>query len=805
MSDQPAEPHAPIDQSGQTVFGNQTNIAGDQYIFAGTPVGAPIALDIALARLAELPANYIPDVAPLPPGSWMPLSPNPFFVGRRSELLVLAYTMQTGGAAQIVPTTAVATTGLGGIGKTQLASAFVHCYGQYFLGGVFWLSFADPSAVPSEIAQCAGWMSDLPAAVTHLPLPDQVQRVRLAWQEPIPRLLIFDNCEDPTLLETWRPKTGGCRVLITSRRAHWPSAQAVTTVTVGTLPRTESIALLEKFARTPPPISTATRSHLPHLGEGGGGAKGETTAWDRNILDAIAAELGDLPLALHMAGSYLAQVAYDVSPTTYLAQLRSPDLLDYLSLQTDDYSPTDHKLDVARTFALSFARLSDTIAVDVTARHILVCAAHFAPSEFIPRNLLRNAAELVSEEQSLLAASALRRLVNLGLLEDEFGGSLRLHRLLHHFVATTLTNELAQTLAQIEQTLIHEADRLNITGDPTLLLTWQVHLRHFTTRALHRLDERAAGLCNELGVHLYTIGDYPGAQTYFDQALAIRQAVFGEHDLATATTLNNFGNLLQDINDYTGAQRYYERALSIKRALLGERDPSLAITLNNLGTLLEDMGNYDEAFVYYEQVLAIHHAVFGEQHPTTATSLNNLGGLLEIMHNYTKARTYHEQALAIRLAVRGEQHPDTAQSLNNLGYLLQITGDYAEAQVYYERALAIYESVLGEHHRATASVLNNLGTLLRITNDYTKAQLYTERAVNVRLALLGEENPATATSFNNLGLLAHDTGDQTTAQTYLIRALIIREKTLGANHPDTQETRKNLTIVQSRFDQAQTR
>lgn len=45
-------------------------------------------------------------------------------------------------------------TGLGGIGKTQLASELVHRYGRFFAGGVFWLSFADPEAVPAGIAGC---------------------------------------------------------------------------------------------------------------------------------------------------------------------------------------------------------------------------------------------------------------------------------------------------------------------------------------------------------------------------------------------------------------------------------------------------------------------------------------------------------------------------------------------------------------------------------------------------------------------------------------------------------------------------
>jgi hypothetical protein len=90
--------------AGPTVFGPQTNIAGDvntggglfnagtltQYNFlaAGTPTRAPVALEVALARLAELPTDHVPPMAALPAGSWLPLPANPHFVGRQPELLV---------------------------------------------------------------------------------------------------------------------------------------------------------------------------------------------------------------------------------------------------------------------------------------------------------------------------------------------------------------------------------------------------------------------------------------------------------------------------------------------------------------------------------------------------------------------------------------------------------------------------------------------------------------------------------------------------------------------------------------------
>jgi hypothetical protein len=91
-----------------------------------TPLDAPCVL--------SLPLGTIPDVAPLPSDSRMSLARNPLFVGREANLKQLA-TILKGGETVAIGQIAAAT-GLGGIGKTNLATEFAHRYGQFFAGGV---------------------------------------------------------------------------------------------------------------------------------------------------------------------------------------------------------------------------------------------------------------------------------------------------------------------------------------------------------------------------------------------------------------------------------------------------------------------------------------------------------------------------------------------------------------------------------------------------------------------------------------------------------------------------------------------
>ena len=89
---------------------------------------------------------------------------------------------------------------------------------------------------------------------------------------------MFDNAGRPDELEHLLPQGGGGRVLITSRNRTWPFA---TLVDVPTLSRAASVALL----------LSRTEQH------------------DRDAADALAEELGDLPLALDQAAAYVHETA----------------------------------------------------------------------------------------------------------------------------------------------------------------------------------------------------------------------------------------------------------------------------------------------------------------------------------------------------------------------------------------------------------------------------------------------------------------------------------------------------------------
>ena len=222
---------------------------GPEYSEVGPSSPDADELEEARRKLEALPLEEVPeDRAALPARSFMPLRPNPNFVGRREDLKRIAAGLKAGGTAAIGEVAVAASSGLGGLGKTQLACEFVYRYGRFF-HGVYRLNFGDPARIPAEVAACggSGGMNLHPGEYHQLPLEDRARAVMAEWQGDLPRLLVFDNCEDEELLDRWLPPVGGCRVLVTSRGGSWDPSLGVTDLKLGVLDRPESVELLRKY------------------------------------------------------------------------------------------------------------------------------------------------------------------------------------------------------------------------------------------------------------------------------------------------------------------------------------------------------------------------------------------------------------------------------------------------------------------------------------------------------------------------------------------------------------------------------
>lgn len=659
----------------------------------------------------------IPQVGPLPKGSRMPHAPSKLFVGREKELGDLAQSLTPGALVGVH----AAVTGMGGVGKTQLAIEYAHRYGRHYPGGVFWLNMENADNAINEVAACGGAEGMNLPHFSDLKTPDQAALVRKQWEEgDQARLLIFDNAEDPEVVKHWRPVTGLCSVLISSRRQDWPLDMGVRALPVETLPRTNSMEMLEK-AR-------------PRLAE---------DLAEQKAANDLCDFLGDLPLGLKVAAAYLQK---------YHAETVAGYLQDLRQASTSDSELSELK-DVWACFAVSYRKLKPEDKTDALALRIFHAGAYFAPVSILPK-LLAQAADLDEgrrEEQKRFSHSV-ARLQELSLISQEPDGRFLLHRLLRQFASKLKTAEPTQEEAALKvwKVLKEFAAREINTGLPQGLTSERAHLREAATEAEDPNPQIAAELYNWLGSHARMLALLGEARTDQERALKLGEQAHGPEHPSVSTYANNLGLVLQDQGDRTGALEYLRRALKIGEQAYSSEHPEVASLANNLGTVLQDQGDLTGALHYAQRALKIDEQAYGPNHPSVARDANNIGQILKDQGDLPGALEHAQRALKIGEEVYGPNHPTVAICVNNIGLILQAQGDLAGALEHTQRALKIDEHVYGLNHPNVAIDANNLGQILRRQGDLAGAEDHIGRALEIFRKTYGPDNPSTRTVARNL-------------------------------------------------------
>ncbi len=360
-----------------------------------------------------------PDSGPF----FVPFPRNRDFVGRSGDLESLHKVFQKQEPVGISP---AGLTGMGGIGKTQLAVEYVYRYKNEYPDGIFWVNAAEP--LVQGLASVGAKLR--PATLDQ----SANQQLRVAFEELNRRpkaLIVVDNLEDPAMLDRSvgleaSPTTLACRILFTTRQRELGRFHPVE-LTV--LPEEPALQLL---LRHPSRHAIRDSGHPEH---------GEARA--------ICELLGRLPLALELAGAFLGKRSV-VSLTAYRKRLELEGGLGVADseakrLPKTSFPPT-HEPAVAATFAAQWEVLSEDH--DEDAKQLLRVAGQFTEAAVLPGStlgLFSGVSHAAAEGYVSDLAIALERLYDVRLIEELRHDHIRLHPLVREFAdALTPKDEAPQ-------------------------------------------------------------------------------------------------------------------------------------------------------------------------------------------------------------------------------------------------------------------------------------------------------------------------------------------------------------------------
>ena len=613
----------------------------------------------------------------------IPFARNLFFTGREDFLERLHVQLRTTKAAAVSQPLAIS--GLGGIGKTQLAVEYAYRY-RHEYKAVLWGRAHTTEALEASYTELA--------RLLQLTQPNEqkqeviVQAVKKWLSMRQDWLLILDNADELALVRPFLPTTFVGHLLLTTR-----------SLVIGKLAQCLEIDVMNREVGA---LLLLRRARLVAQN----GLLDTASPTDKTLAYRITEELGGLPLALDQAGAYVEETQCGLINYWQLYQTRRKELLKARGGFGDD-----HPEPVATTWSLSFEQVEQRNPASTA----LLCLCAFLSPDHIPEELIRDGAyywklPLQQATSDLFVFNqVLANLLKFSLVERlAKTRMISIHRLVQTMIRDTMEEE--EQITWISRLVCAMS-----TLFPTAHFdTWEQCARYLphVVRCGEWIEQKnlllpeGASLLNRAGLYLEGKAQYEKAEALYQRALAIREQVLGSTHPHTGNILNNLALLYQKQEKYSEAEHLHLRVLAIYEQQPEDAHLKMGQTLNNLAVLYQKQKRYSEAERLHQRALAIYGQL-EDTHLEIRDTLNNLAVLYQSQEEYSEAERLLKQALTISERKLGKVHPDTGNILNNLAVLYLKQERYNEAKPLLQRALAISEHQLGTEHPNTQSMQEN--------------------------------------------------------------------------------------------------
>lgn len=621
-------------------------------------------------------------------------------------------------------------TGMGGVGKTQLAAQFVRrLLAHDELDVLVWVTPSDRSAVIAAYAEAgrklllADGSEDTESAATAF--ANWMEWTDKQW------LVVLDDLESPAAASGWWPPSRRQgRTLVTTRRRDGAF-------------RTDERTVLDIDLFTP---DEATEYLLQATGSAGG---------PRADAAALAEELGFLPLATAQAAAFIRE-SNGINCATYrqlLSDRRRP--LAAL-LPPEDALPDDHRVTVAAAWAISVdaanAREPRGLAGSVLTVAALLEANIIPDRLFVTEAVMSHlAAATGSEIKGSAVTEALRNLNRLSLIAyAPTEGVVRVHALVQRATRDQAGGSDMASAAE--------------AAAEALVAVWPD-------------IERDAGLSQVLRANAASLYANTGD-------LLISTAV---HPVLFRATRS-----LGDGGQAAEAVRSLGDLLSDCMRVLGPRHADTLTTRNNMAWWRGEAGDVPSAIAEFQELLADRTEILGPYHVNTLATRHNLAVWLEHAGDLDGAITTYEDLLADYLTVLGPEHIDTLNTRSLLALARGRGGDYPGAVVALEELVTDQIRALGEGHPSILNTRSHLALAWAGAGNHRRALEAEEVLLVDQTRVLGPDHPWTLITRFNLALTQWRIGWADRALATLEGLLADEIRVLGPKHIRTMDTSRQL-------------
>jgi hypothetical protein len=695
--------------------------------------------------------------------------------------------------------------GLGGSGKTRLAleAAF---RAKERGAEVWWVSATDPDVLAAGMRAVARRLGVVQDDLEYGDAADLIWH-RLAVKES-PWLLVIDGADDPEMLRGagnsvadgrgWlRPVAGQVgMVLVTSRDGTAGWGPWCHRYRLGMLSPVDAAAVLVDHA-----------GPYQRLGS-------------EDDAQMLATRLGGLPLALRIAGSYLASSAALPAAFTdagtiatyqgYREAMNSgqpgPDLVRPGGQMTQ----VEVRTLIGRTWELTLDRLDAQQLPE--GRQILRLLATFADAP-VPYELLFDT-ELLAASRVFPGITGPRlwqvmtTLHDFGLLELSAAtqgsvgtGVAQLHPLVRDTSRPSADSDERMTFLELASRLLGRAAESQDPDDPQMWPTLQLLVPH--------IDDIFQKLADELDCPddvmkaatsaAYVAAQYQSKQGFRAQAEALYRAVLkaetrilGPDDPDTLETRYQLAHEIGMLGDHAAAEAEFRAVLEAGTRILGPDSPFTFAIRHQLAHEIARRGDLATAEAEHRAVLEAETRILGPDDLQTLSTRHCLADEIGARGDLATAEAEHRAVLEAQTRILG---PDDLQTLNTrrcLAYEIAALGDHAAAEAEFQAVLEAQTRILGADNPDTLVTQFALAGEMGDRGDHAAAEAEYRAVLEAETRILGPDDPSTlATRYRLTGEIAAR-GDHAAAEAEYRAVLEAQTRILGPDSPDTLATRHQL-------------
>jgi tetratricopeptide (TPR) repeat protein len=704
--------------------------------------------------------------------------------------------------------------GMGGCGKTSLALEAAHLASRCGLE-VWWISAAEERRFLAAMRALGRRIGVTDEELQHGDAAD------LLWRRLSERkqewLLVIDNADDPQILAGPSARTadgtGWLRPVNSSAGLVLVTSRDGRAGTWGSWCRLHPVGMLtaEEAAQV---LADRTGHHHETLGGDSGAA-------------ALGQRLGGLPLALRIAGSFLAEMA-EIPPAfadpglirsyrQYREVLEQGHLdTAFPSAGTKELTPEQARGIIGRTWDLTLDLLESRQLPE--ARKLLRLLACFADAA-LPYELLLTPPILASSAlfPGITGArlwQVLQELAGFGLVDITGDGDgtvprvIRLHPLIRDTSRPSASRGERATYLTLAGKLLgvvaESADYLS-PEDPATWPLWQAltphahHIFEILTATPGYPDDAIKAAAYAVGMaasYQATQGLIMPAEATLRAVLQIWLKTLGADHPDTINTRHSIAQRMAERADYARAELEYRNVLEAMRRTMGPEHPDTLTVQHNIASLISFQGHFAQAEAEYREVLAIKLSVFGQDHPDTLTTRHEVARMMSEQGNYIDAEAEFRNMLAARLRILGPDHYNTLITRAQIARTIAAQGQYAKAEAEFRDILTIQLKLLGPQHLRTLWTRHEIARMRASQGDYAGAESEFRDVLAGRMRAL-PDHPATLATWHAMAQMTAAQGNLTRAQAEFQDVLTAKIRALGPDHSSTALTARLIETLQS--------